>query len=88
MLSPYRIQPNNANKRTKKLSNTNFDNNSHLKHNLKRPEITSNDLKRPQLISESALEVKLSKNKIKLKGSGNIEFNDEDLDETLHNKII
>ena len=28
-LSPYRINPNNANKRTKKTSNTNFDNNSH-----------------------------------------------------------
>ena len=27
MLPPYRIQPNNANKRTKKFSNTSFDNN-------------------------------------------------------------
>ena len=27
MLSPYRIQPNNTNKGTKKASNTNFDNN-------------------------------------------------------------
>ena len=27
MLSPYTIQPNNTNKRTKKTSNTNFDNN-------------------------------------------------------------
>ena len=29
MFSPYRINPNNTNKRTKKASNTNFDNNSH-----------------------------------------------------------
>ena len=27
MLSPYRINPYNTNKRTKKASNTNFDNN-------------------------------------------------------------
>ena len=27
MLSPYRINPNNTNKRTKKASSTNFDNN-------------------------------------------------------------
>ena len=37
MLSPYRIQPNNTNKRTKKLSKTHFDNNTHAKHDLKRP---------------------------------------------------
>ena len=29
LLSPYRIQPNNTNIRTKKVSNTNFHNNSH-----------------------------------------------------------
>ena len=29
MLSPYRIQPNNTNKRMKKPKNTIFDNNSH-----------------------------------------------------------
>ena len=28
MLSPYGIQPNNTNKRTEKLLNTNFDNNT------------------------------------------------------------
>ena len=28
-ISPYRIQPRNTNQRTKKTSNTNFDNNSH-----------------------------------------------------------
>ena len=38
MLSPYTIQPNNTNKRTKKLSNTNFDYITHLKHDLKGPQ--------------------------------------------------
>ena len=42
MLSPYRINPNNTNKRTKKASNGNFDNNSHHEPNVK---MTSNDLK-------------------------------------------
>ena len=31
----YRIQPNKTKKRTKKSSNTNFDNNSHRQHDLK-----------------------------------------------------
>ena len=46
MLSPYRIELNNTNKRAKKTSNTNIDNNSHHK----------DDLKRPQSISESSPE--------------------------------
>ena len=58
MLSLYRINPYNTNKRTKKVSNGNFDNNSHHKSNFKRPQMTSNDLKRPQSISESHHEVK------------------------------
>ena len=37
MLSPYRINPNNTNKRMKKASNGNFDNNSHHVSNVKRP---------------------------------------------------
>ena len=44
-LSPYRIQPNNTKKRSKKVSNTNLDNNSHPEHDFKRPQMTSNDLK-------------------------------------------
>ena len=44
MLSKYRIHPNNTNKRLKKGSNANFYNNSHLKHDLKRPQLTSIDL--------------------------------------------
>ena len=35
MLSPYRSQSNNTNKRTKKVSNKNFDNKSHRDHDLK-----------------------------------------------------
>ena len=49
MLSTYRIQPNNTDKRAKKLSNTNFDNNSHCESDLKRPQLTSNDLVIPEL---------------------------------------
>ena len=45
LLSPYRINPNSTNKRTKKTSNTVFDNNSHTNHDVKRPQLTSNDLK-------------------------------------------
>ena len=41
MLSPYRIQPNNSNKRTKKTSKTNFDANSHRDPDVKRPKMTS-----------------------------------------------
>ena len=58
MLSPYKIQPNNTNKRTRKPLNTNFDNNSHREHDLKRPRLTPNDFKRPQSASESFPEVK------------------------------
>ena len=45
MLSPYRINPNNINKRTKKAKNSICDNNSHRGRDLERPQLTSNDLK-------------------------------------------
>ena len=48
MLSPYRINPNNTNKRTKKASNGNFDNNSHHESNVKRSQMTSKDLNQSQ----------------------------------------
>ena len=48
MVSPYRFQPNHTNKRTEKTSNTNFDNNSHREHEVKRPQMTSKDLKTTQ----------------------------------------
>ena len=53
MLSAYRINPNNTIKRRKKALNGDFDNNSHHEPNVKRSQMTSNDLKRPQSISES-----------------------------------
>ena len=40
MLSPYRIQSNNKNKRTRKASKTNFDNNSHPDSDVKRTQMT------------------------------------------------
>ena len=51
MLSPYRINPNNTNKRTKKASNANFGNNSHREPDVEGPQRTSNDLK-PTLNNE------------------------------------
>ena len=54
MLSPYRIHPNNSKKRSKKASDTKkIDNKSHCEHNLKGPEITSFDLKRPQMTTNN-----------------------------------
>ena len=52
MLSPYRINPNNTNKGTKKAKNTDFDYLSHHEPDVKRPQMTSNDLKRPQSTSK------------------------------------
>ena len=49
IFSPYKIQPNNNNKQRKKTSNTNSNNNLHRDPDFKRPQITSFDLKRPQL---------------------------------------
>ena len=48
MLSPYRIEPNNTNKRTKKTSNTNFDNNLHREPVVKKPQMTLKQLKQIQ----------------------------------------
>ena len=45
MLSPYRSQSNYTNKRTKKAKNTNLSNNSHYESDVKRPQMTLNDLK-------------------------------------------
>ena len=71
MLSPYRISPNNTEKRSKKAE---IDNNS----DLKRPQTTSNDLK-----TTSDEPVKNKKNK--LKGGSNIEINEHYLDKILKN---
>ena len=45
ILSPYKIQPNNTKKRTKKALKTNFDSNSHRDPDVKRPQ-------RPQMTSK------------------------------------
>ena len=44
MLSPYTNHPNNTNKRTKKIKNTDFDNDSHHEADVKRPQKTSIDI--------------------------------------------
>ena len=88
MLSPYKNNPNNTNKRTKKASNGNFDNNSHHESNVKRPHMTSNDLKRPQSISEFHHEVKSVKSKNKLRGCTINEINEHFLDKILDKNEI
>ena len=71
MLSPYRISPNNVKKRTKKAKIDDIG-------DLKRPQMTSNDLK-----TTSDEPVKNKKNK--LKGGSNIEINEHYLDKILKN---
>ena len=79
MLSPDRINPNNTNKRTKKAKNNDFNNNSHHEGDVKRFQMTSNDLK-----TTSNEPVKNKKNK--LKGGSNIEIDEHYLDKILkHN---
>ena len=81
MLSPYRIQSNNINKRRKKAKNTNSDNYSKPNHDDKRPQMTLKDLKTTQTKSNK-------KNKNILKAGSvqqNIEINEHFLDEILHN---
>ena len=82
MLSPYRIQPKNTTKPTKKTSNTNFDKISHGDRDGKRPRLTSKDPKPTS--KEFSPKVKPMKSKNKMKSVGNIEINDEYLDEYLH----
>ena len=74
MLSPYRVNPKNNHKRTKKVKNTDFDNDSHHEADVKRLQMTSNDLKRPQLTSNEYR--KKTKTKNNLKG-GSIQQNIE-----------
>ena len=81
MLSRYTIQPNITKKRSKNVSNTTLDNNSHGKHELKKPQMTSNDLK-----TTSSDPVKDKKKN--MRGGTNIEINDKILDELLHKKNL
>ena len=76
MLSPYRINPNNVTKRSKK---TKIDNNG----DIKRPHMTSNDLK-----TTSNGNIKKTKTKNNLQGGSiqeNIEINEHYLDKILKN---
>ena len=73
MLSPYRINPNNTKKRSK---NAKIDDNS----DLKRPQMTSNDIK-----TTSNEPAKNKKNK--LKGGGSVQENDE-INEHYLDKIL
>ena len=84
MLSPYRINPNNTNKRIKKAKNTISDNDLHEEPDDKRTQMTSNDLKSTQTKSNK-------KNKNFLKTGSvqeNIEINEHYLDEILDNNNI
>ena len=81
MLSPYRINPNNTNKRTKKVKNTNFDNDSQPNHDDKRLEKTSNDLKTTQTKSNMKVKNVLKTGSVQQI----IERNEQYLDEILQN---
>ena len=85
MLSPYRINPNNTNKRTKKIENTTFDNNPHHETDVKRPQMTSNDLKRPQSTSNEKGKKTKTKNSLKVGFAQDVEINDHYLDKILEN---
>ena len=81
MLSPYKINPSNTKKRSKKALKTDFFNNSDQEPHLKGPQMTSNDLKRPQSTSKESS--KKTKRKNNLKGGSiqeNVEINEHYLD--------
>ena len=92
MISPYKIQPNIIKKLSKKVSNTNFDNNSHREHDLERPQLTSNDLVEPDTNTESIVKrLSNKRNKSSLKDGSthkDIEINGEYLDEILNNSNL
>ena len=85
MLSPYRIQPKNTNKRTKKASNTKFDKNSHSDLYMKRLQMTSIDLKTTQTNTKSNRKIE----NILKAGSmhEHVEINEHYLDEILQKTI-
>ena len=84
LLSPYRINQKITKKRSKKVKNSDFDNNSHHEADVKRPQMTSNDLKTPRSTSKE----NSKKTKDNLKGGsigGDIKINEHYLDEILKN---
>ena len=84
MFSPYRINPNNTEKQSKKVKNTDFDDNSHHETDVKRPQMTSNDLKRPQSTSNEISKKTKAKNNSK---GGSVQENDE-IDEHFLDKAL
>ena len=91
MLSPYRIQPNINNKASKNLSNTNLDNKSHREQDLKRSQLTPNDLVKPDTNTESIIKRTSNKrNKFILTAGSmheNIEIIGKNIDEIVHKNI-
>ena len=83
ILSPYRINPKNTKKWTKKTSNTNFDTISHPDSDVERPRLTSNDLK-------TKMKSKKKNQHVLKTGSvqENIEINEHYLGEILDNNNI
>ena len=55
MLSRYRIQSKIINKRSKKVSNTTLDNSSHRECDLKRPQMGSKDVVKPETNTEAII---------------------------------
>ena len=84
-LSPYRIHPNNTIKRSKKVKNTTFDNDLHRESDVKRFQMTSNDLK-------TSSNDKKTKSKNVLKAGSvqeeNIVINEHYLDKNIKNNKI
>ena len=87
MQSPYRINTNNTKKRSKKVKITDFDNNSHNEADDKRPQMTSNDLKRIQSTSNENIKKTKTKTKNNLKG-GFVVDNDNEINEHYLDKIL
>ena len=87
-LSTYRI-PSNSHKRRQMISDKNLDDNTNHEHDLKRHQITSNDLKGSRTISNA--DSTSNNKKSKLKGGSMHEINqkkDEYSDEILHNRNL
>ena len=61
MLSSERKQPKITNKRSKKTLNTNLDTNSRRDCDLRKPELTSNDLFKPDANTEAIVKRTSSK---------------------------
>ena len=79
MFSPY-IKPSNIHKKNRKFSNR--------EKYPERPQMTPNDLKRPQLTSKKSFPETVKPKKNKLKGCSNFEIDDRYLDKFLHSNNL